>query len=965
MAHLQPYSGGDTRLTPVKRRAQGPYGEGIPTEPLPEIQGAPAPSKLQQFRGQYPQYESKSDEELLDALYTKSYSDKLSVEEFTEKMTTAPYDPTEVTRGPFFTPAVGRKSTETIAKETGIGVQGAPSGAAEFMGYAPYGQEKTAVENFFKKQGMLAEVRTGPQTQALEYSVDKGKTWNLVSKPGADLEDVQRYYPEAKKFAAEVVGGFAGVPIGGTAGAGVGGFAGGPAGAVVGAARGMVAGGVAGATIGNYIGELDRLMEGKEMGAHDLSLAEMNDIAFKEARWTAAFDTTALAALKLYKLYKTRKLGVLPEGISLDDVDTAITNQEELAKTVKEATGVDYNPTLAQSLETTHPMKATLLETEQRLAGELPMGGVATNLNKQQEAIAQLHTRQEGTFGLAEGAPSAQKTAEDIQTLAKGRTEAVKQRFEETADQAMELAGKVADDLNQGAVNYINIGDTVQLSLQTGRDATQTAMRGRYQQFASEVEAAGVTLNLAPLRKTALDLQKQINKDIIPSLAEEDAKVLRNILDTKKQGSVILDASGNAIPPSVGMEQVQRAMSAIRSEIRNIKKGVTPGKDLKSYNQLLSALKKVRREALKDRPDLRDKLATLENDYRKTKNAVDNSLVGDLISKKPNGTYRISGDKLVNKIVNNPAGAKQVIAALDNPDLAFSAGIADDVRAGFLDKYITEATDSATGRVTAAGHKRFMEKRGVSDSMKQFFTPAEMKRFSNARDAAKFAESFTQKRRKLTRLLSKTFHTKIQDIESGAFVDNIFKEGRIEDVKRLKGLLKKHNYKLWQDFQKRAHFKLKNDLGSWDVSGQYFRVSPEKLGKALSNPDFTALADETFGKQYVKDLTAINKVYQSVSTPGGNPIELALREATSRSGIGVSAARSTVAPPLTRKGRMLTGLLQFLSGRAPGKLDAILSDPKELRNLMKTKNLSKGEIRSLIAGSALLKDVEHIFEREE
>lgn len=705
----------------------------------------------------------------------------------------------------------------------------------------------------------------------------------------------------------------------GAAGFGVGLALGGPAG-------GFVVGGLS-APIGAGLGRYQALQQGKAAGAHDASESEMLGEAAFEYAISLGGELLGGIGMATFRRFlgspeAKRMLGELSEK----QIDEAIEYATDLNARVQARTGEELGATTGQAVTQVAPETGRKIQAFER-GLEAAGAEVGAGARASQEA-AEKAVKAKMLGEVPESLEDALPFGEAIQDVAEGnlgraREQIVKSAHEERAEAIVKQLD-IAD-----APPTLTSAEGVRAWMKESRDKVFSQLGDNYQKFWEGVPDQ-TFVNLEGLRNTAVKWHGTLKKDIFKSMTEEDVKLVKSAmragLETKKVPALDIDLVliSKEVTEDIGgtFDQVSRALSTLKAEQRVLKE--TPGfarsREGKLLNDFITELDAARDAALEGLdPALRIELDALDDAYRVAKEKIDLSLINRMITKKKSGGFRIADDALFKTILRNPSEARNIAGIISNPEYA-AFNTAEGIKKGIMGVYRDRVID---GTMT---HKSFMNQHGPS--IKQFFTPKEMRRFDSLSKATAQIRVADANEKALLKNLSKTFDHKVTTYNPEEVIE--FTAGSLSETRRLKKMLEKHPGK-WKQYQALRSRKFLDEIEMVDDAG-FRNVDFGKLDNFLK-ADKGEMA-EVFGKtfredaQLLADIAQLRKVPKAINSTWTN----ALKEVESTPTLLLW--RAMFARPLSRLGLITTSTLKLDRQAARKATAKLLANPKLLRKAM-------------------------------
>lgn len=818
----------------------------------------------------------------------------------------------------------------------GVGLQGPPASVLARISLAPESMQPAAMQReltrYFKTPVQMREGSDG-----LEYSIDKGQSWNAVSPPGVSLSDIGSLAGPAISMPFSVSGPFAGAGVGAVAGSRLG-----PVGAGVGGTVGAVGGGF----VGTFFGEMARYETARKLGVIPANTTDedLAKEALGPAAWDAAGGVAGATLLKMWRLYKTRGIAGL-SGINLDELKTAVSSAQQAQKKIETETGQKFPITAGQALP---PGKArdVLLSAEQEVRENVPLGQIATVREQQQQAERAMSSQ------VIASAPQQTRPTEDIATRVRG----VLREPVATAEYNVALTKNDLDSLaNQAVAGNLHPADAGRIARENwseGKRRIQEAFNQRYDQL--EQQHGAIEVPTLGIRREALRQQRVMNEDLIPSLTPDDARAVQDILDRTIGGK----------PITLGA--AQRALSALREEIRLMRKGVSSRKGIQEAIAMENAIERARNRAIirtgpnSTNPLRMEAVQRLEADYAKSKEMIDRSALGEALKTREGGGWVVPDEDIVTKYLGDPTGMKQLTAALRDPAYAQHLGGEATFKRGIFGQYEREVMRD--GKIVPAAHQRFMAKYG--DALEVILSPDEMKRIRAPGGAIRLLKDAEDKLDEVTKYLESNGIPARGYWDSGKVINSLWNDAAPQQgMERLRLVLRKVDsvdQSLGQELRGAIGRKVWRSLSSFNEATGEWVADPQKTAQALSNQEWTDAVSEVLGVRYVRGLKVLQDMQRFTSAAAenrisGGPIEVLFKPWRT---IQSAIARVGIAPPLTRAGRAMTAIQQRQISWNEQRMDRLLSDPQAIVDLLKIRRLSPRTTASATAVADLLNRIQ-------
>lgn len=789
--------------------------------------------------------------------------------------------------------------------------------ALPFFGGGESGR-KIAVEQAFGDRAALAF------HEGLDEHVIKFDTGEIVpfDPAGIGEADIRGLRAPAGRLAAEV-------------GAGAAGFlAGGPVGAAL------------AAPLGAGAAEYRILKMGQE--ASGLSDSEIRIRAGTETLMAYAGEALFGVGGAVYRrILSSPQAKRFLVSITDDEIDEAIRIFESTQKKVAKRTGVKVEATTGQKLIAAEPDVGRKVQTFERgleAAGE-DVGRAARKTQKEAEEV--LTKRLFGPAG---------DTADLGEVIQKVAAAEVGREAETIAE------GSIAEQTEAIARREIDVAPTwetaekARAAISDSRDKIFDNLGKEYDDFWARVPE-DTPVDMTGLKTTASSWLAKLKRDIFPSLTKENKTLVKEalgrVVKEEPSGAVgfptpspAVPVAGAVVPPYTGpaggavteltpmkeaataLDSVSRAISTLKAELRdmNTPLGAGKGREKKLLVNLIDNLEEARGVALEGvEQGMKDELNDIDRSYRIAKETLDLGMVNRLITKSKGGGFRIADTKFFTTILRTTSESKNIAALLASPELAPTGGL-DIAKEGIMGFYRDQVVKGETT------HAKFMAAYG--DSLRQFYTPQEMRRFDSLAKAESFIKISEKREKELIKELKSSFEYKLGRYDPEDVLGKT--AGKLTKTRKLKELLKNHPDK-WRGYQQLRGLKLREDISSLDDVGDAF-VDYGKLKKILGNKNKRAELTEVFGKQYVDDLDLLADIAKLRKVPKSVQSELTQALKETDSGPIMMSWRATFARPLSRPGLFTTAASKLYKSGNREATAKLLQNPEILREGMKLYN---------------------------
>ena len=445
--------------------------------------------------------------------------------------------------------------------------------------------------------------------------------------------------------------------------------------------------------------------------------------------------------------------------------------------------------------------------------------------------------------------------------------------------------------------------------------------------------------------------ENTVKEDLLPRLTTEDVPVIKDAAKAgikKVKPSTILGPRGAPVIPGhlvskpVSFSTIQRTVSTLREELRLMRKGVSPRREIIAMQELHDALLRDRNKALAKRPDILGLVENLEAGYAESKSIIDRTMIGQILKRREGGGFVMRDDQVIRRILSSPSGAKEISRAISDPKFGSLAPSRDAIRRGILGEYQVRVIDSETGLAAIDAHKTFMRQK--SQSMRHFFDPKEMADLQRPGAATRFLKEMEKRETRITQELNQTFGMKLSRYDSGEVIEKTFNPNKLGNVRRLKTLLRNDPDK-WKDYQALTLQEMWGKISSYNNQKTAFEVNPALLANWTTGKR-AALLREVHGPELVKNLTILQRVLtvarREITADGDALVQsmmgdkgTALRD-LSRAYVGL----------FTRPGRAMTAAIRIRGKAAERVIARAIADPAELQRLVNLRNMGAKSARA-------------------
>lgn len=677
-----------------------------------------------------------------------------------------------------------------------------------------------------------------------------------------------------------------------------------------------------------------RLKQGRDEGINNMSDEEIDDFSTKQAALMSGFNAVAFAGTAIGKGLMTpggRFLSGFDEVQFLKDLESS----KLLQKEIKERTGQDFPQSVGDVV--TGPKGDVIRSAESEIIAADPLGPLAGVAGARQAAIdTTVEDVLPGAFRGAGKGQSRQATGARLQQEAQAPAVAQEAESAQRVAAQSEAFQRETEEFAAKGLNREVAGNSLQEAVQGTKTSVSESFKPRYDEIDELTQ--GVKLNARPLRVAAARHKKALDKDLFPSLADEDRKIIQEALrvgtrttEIPAQKLVAATIPGRQITEEVPITlgQVSRSLSVLKAERRAVAKGISPGAEIKVYDDLIDSLTKMQDEALAAIPDKNvAALVTATNrDYAQFKQSFDREFIGKMLFKEEGGRYRMSGDRVIKTLMSDPRNMRETFVSIDKyvPEPETAKRV---IRRGIIDEY--ERAPSKASWV--ARNKDVLDvafggtkERGIFDRTASF--------------AGTLKKTEKQEQR-LVAAISKTSEGIIRGWKPGQVVKQVMNPDNIEDVAKWRATAGGYDSQTWKEVQEAGHELL---MAKVAPAGTASKQALDHIFSTAGTQD-KKLIGEVFGPQYVKDLDLIRRMVTESAKKQtfkvGPPAFSLGRQ------VAEGIARVSVAPPLSRGGRAFTAAKGLELATAGKRLQRAVMSPDKLRKFIKLRHTTN---RSAIA----------------
>jgi hypothetical protein len=896
-------------------------------------------TKLQEFRQKYQgAYDDLDDQQLADALHRKFYSDMPRAEfdtkigltpaqaaaapEAPQQQPTLPTEMESIRREAMtLGPGMGnlfavRPSEEAMALEqerqrilssgaTQLGEQGIKIGEAPIEARQLSGYGLSRLQGYKAALGDGYDVKVidteGPYKGEIIFRKKDEDGWTTVRDPsgfqspldvGARVRDIQSLKGTALPEFLGAVGGAAGaaaprIPI--------------PllrSGAVAAAA---------GAGFSRYYAEIARMEEGRRLGVipKNVSDAEISAVALNEAGWQAFGEGAGVA---LYGLMRAGAMRGMPDlqGLTAEDFRRGF----NLAKQ-DVGPGGENLITVGDVLEKLdHPMAAFFKSVEDK---SMRTYGSAGHMAFRERGIAKERFAGERLRSeLPEGQPvDVVQFGEDIATkVAPGIEE-----FRSKLTPAPSLKPNIS-----------TLAEDVIAAVKNAEKTQQAAVRQIYQQ--GEQGAAGVTEPLRESAATLKALETEQGTRLFPTLSADQRRLVNDSIGRVYKGGV---------PQEASLEQINQAVSDIRTAIRNGYRGEWLG-DIAQLADIEEALIKDRNRLLMKTggQNAVNAFETAEKEWRQIKDTFRRMAIGNVFKASPKTASVKNAEQVLDSLSMDYDTAVQI-------DKYITQKERDGIRA-MLQMQIADmgsAYGKAQNEIRDAVVQRAIN---ASDSpLRVFFSDGERQYLFNAANLQKIRRQMGVNENESMSQWIDNFYSSMNLEQADAVFKRLNKDPSLAPVAdALKTMVRQ---KLYDDLSKEGATKSARVLDA------------DKLQAMLAKPGAANWLNMVLDPGFA---TRLREVANATRTVLPDVQKLNLPERDEAAGSAVMAmfrGARTMLGPLSKESRYLTAGLRLASGEMQNRMARAILDPEYFAKLINVaQDKATGRMTAATLGAALMED---------
>ena len=798
---------------------------------------------------------------------------------------------------------------------TGVDVTtGAPTGrfSASFSKDVNYAAAymQGALSEYY---GQEIDIRLGPDSGVLEFLNPGSNKWTLADEARAAIADFQD-----SGHLLPAVGAIAGL-FGGEA-------VGGPAAASF------------GSVIGAGLGEAARLQIGKLIGANEgITRGEIAVEAVEEGLLEALFVYGSQGIVGLRKFFKELKS---PSPMGETDAIVALAKMDknrQLAADVdalSRHSGPGFKPTTGQMADDEYLLGVQTAYTGDSLQASVQ---VSRRLNENETA---LEVAFDTITPATKNAYAAGEEAVEAVTKRLSITEEMAAtRVARTTEIAERAIAKVPDVSEQAT------GRQMREAFVAARDVAKQEERVAYNAYkkAYGLDKKSALSNVKiPSDPRFTAHMNRISAEKINAIfgGQKTGKgqLLSDRLIAKKgdtiqlfgpDGKVISEFSKSG-DTTIDLHQLEEGIKYLRRVARKSPMAPAPDAPMRDVLRLKDEMVFLRDEYLKKtNPELLGLALSAEGAAARRANNFDKSVLGAII-KKDGADYMLNDTRVFAYIIkSNDVEAARHFAKIVGQD----PGATVAAKQGFAAFYKREVAE--TGFSDPKLHKKFMRDR--SATIEAIFSKAEIKRMNVLGDMGKVVEHATRRYDNLVKALNKTFAGKIRGTSPENVVSTVFSKGfSAVETRRLMTLMDAHG----------SGPQMREAMGTY-VRNKVFlnnKINSNNLERIIQQDGEKLKV--IFDPSYVTNLGKISDGALMIRQTSRGLIPRKTNAFT-------DLMRVLFAPPLTRKGRAQTLLVNMRAQSAKRAIGEAIMNPKKLEAVIRLSEVDRQSKRAARILSAI------------
>jgi hypothetical protein len=663
----------------------------------------------------------------------------------------------------------------------------------------------------------------------------------------------------------------------------------------------------AGAGFSRYYAEIARMEEGRRLGVipKNVSDAEISAVALNEAGWQAFGEGAGVA---LYGLMRAGAMRGMPDlqGLTAEDFRRGF----NLAKQ-DVGPGGENLITVGDVLEKLdHPMAAFFKSVEDK---SMRTYGSAGHMAFRERGIAKERFAGERLRSeLPEGQPvDVVQFGEDIATkVAPGIEE-----FRSKLTPAPSLKPNIS-----------TLAEDVIAAVKNAEKTQQAAVRQIYQQ--GEQGAAGVTEPLRESAATLKALETEQGTRLFPTLSADQRRLVNDSIGRVYKGGV---------PQEASLEQINQAVSDIRTAIRNGYRGEWLG-DIAQLADIEEALIKDRNRLLMKTggQNAVNAFETAEKEWRQIKDTFRRMAIGNVFKASPKTASVKNAEQVLDSLSMDYDTAVQI-------DKYITQKERDGIRA-MLQMQIADmgsAYGKAQNEIRDAVVQRAIN---ASDSpLRVFFSDGERQYLFNAANLQKIRRQMGVNENESMSQWIDNFYSSMNLEQADAVFKRLNKDPSLAPVAdALKTMVRQ---KLYDDLSKEGATKSARVLDA------------DKLQAMLAKPGAANWLNMVLDPGFA---TRLREVANATRTVLPDVQKLNLPERDEAAGSAVMAmfrGARTMLGPLSKESRYLTAGLRLASGEMQNRMARAILDPEYFAKLINVaQDKATGRMTAATLGAALMED---------
>jgi len=663
----------------------------------------------------------------------------------------------------------------------------------------------------------------------------------------------------------------------------------------------------AGAGFSRYYAEIARMEEGRRLGVipKDVSDAEISAVALNEAGWQAFGEGAGVA---LYGLMRAGAMRGMPDlqGLTAEDFRRGF----NLAKQDVGPGGENLITVgdVLQKLD--HPMAAFFKSVEDK---SMRTYGSAGHMAFRERAIAKERFAGERLRSeLPEGQPvDVVQFGEDIATKVAPGIEEFKRKL------------TPAPGLQP---NVSTLAEDVIAAVKNAEKTQQAAVRQIYQQ--GEQGAAGVTEPLRESAATLKALETEQGTRLFPTLSSDQRRLVNDSIDRVYKGGV---------PQEASLEQINQAVSDIRTAIRNGYRGEWLG-DIAQLADIEEALIKDRNRLLMKTggQNAVNAFETAEKEWRQIKDTFRRMSIGNVFKASPKTASVKNAEQVLDSLSMDYDTAVQI-------DKYITQKERDGIRA-MLQMQIADmgsAYGKAQNEIRDAVVQRAID--ATDSPLRVFFSDAERKYMFNVANLQKIRRQMgVNENESMSQWIDK-FYSGMNLEQADAVFKRLNKDPSLAPVAdALKTMVRQ---KLYDDLSKEGATKSARVLDA------------DKLQEMLAKPGAANWLNMVLDPGFA---TRLREVANATRTVLPDVQKLNLPERDQAAGSAVMAmfrGARTMLGPLSKESRYLTAGLRLASGEMQNRMARAILDPEYFAKLINVaQDKATGRMTAATLGAALMED---------